>query len=93
MQSRSTVPIKKGEQHYTTYTYTLNGTAERQKHLRAGKFFICRCERCLDPTELGTHFSSLKCLECENGNVIPLNPLGKIHIFNLIKIVFIVSCS
>ena len=77
MQSRSTVPIKKGEQHYTTYTYTLNGTVERQKHLRAGKFFICRCERCLDPTELGTHFSSLKCQECENGNIIPLDPLGK----------------
>lgn len=78
MQSRSTVPIKKGEQHYTTYTYTLNGTADRQKHLRAGKFFICRCERCLDPTELGTHFSSLKCQECDNGNIIPLDPLGKI---------------
>lgn len=78
MQSRSTIPIKKCEQHYTTYTYTLNGTAERQKHLRAGKYFICRCERCLDPTELGTHFSSLKCDECESGNIIPLEPLGMI---------------
>ena len=80
MQCRTTIPISKGNQLYTCYTYTMNGTAERQKHLRAGKYFTCHCERCLDPTELGTNFSTLKCLLCENGNVLPSDPLGNIEI-------------
>ena len=78
MQCRATIPILKGNQLYTSYTYTLNGTAERQKHLRAGKYFTCHCERCLDPTELGTDFSTLKCLQCGNGNLLASDPLGNI---------------
>lgn len=31
-----------------------------------GKYFRCQCPRCLDPTELGTHFSSLACTSCHS---------------------------
>lgn len=78
MQCRATIPILKGNQLYTCYTYKLNGTVERQRHLQSGKYFTCHCERCLDPTELGTHFSTLKCLECDNGNVIATDPSGNV---------------
>lgn len=35
-------------------------------HLLEGKYFYCKCNRCCDPTELGTHMSSLTCTECKN---------------------------
>lgn len=40
------------------------GTAARQEHLLKGKYFSCHCVRCSDPTELGTHLSSLRCRQC-----------------------------
>lgn len=61
-----------------SYTYTSSGTAERQEHLRAGKFFTCRCARCLDPSELGTHFSSIRCRRCNQPDAMidSTDPLG-----------------
>lgn len=48
-----------------TYSrYYIQGTAARQEHLREGKYFQCHCARCNDPTEFGTHFSSLLCQHC-----------------------------
>jgi hypothetical protein len=41
----------------------------RQKHLLLTKNFLCRCPRCLDPTECGTYISSIKCTQCQ-GTVI-----------------------
>lgn len=41
------------------------GTEARQEHLFEGKYFACRCERCSDPTELGSHLSSLRCQQCK----------------------------
>lgn len=35
-----------------------------------GKYFRCECTRCADPTELGTHLSSLKCQSCLIGCLI-----------------------
>ncbi|KAL7039689.1 hypothetical protein ACKWTF_000068 [Chironomus riparius] len=72
---RSTIAISKGSQLYSCYTYTLNGTMDRQQHLMEGKYFQCHCERCSDPTELGTHFSSMKCRDCLYGDVDSSNPL------------------
>lgn len=43
------------------------GTIQRQHHLRMTRHFECCCSRCLDPTELGTHMSSIKCKQCPNG--------------------------
>ncbi|CAG7822316.1 unnamed protein product, partial [Allacma fusca] len=33
------------------------------------KYFECSCNRCKDPTELGTHLSSLMCQKCKKGAV------------------------
>ena len=62
---------------FACYTYSLSGTQERQFHLLEGKFFQCKCQRCLDPTELGTNFSTLKCQKCQTGNVTSSDPLSK----------------
>ena len=43
-----------------SYTHLLMATTERRKHLRFGKFFDCVCDRCSDPTELGTYFGALR---------------------------------
>ncbi|KAG5674228.1 hypothetical protein PVAND_004208 [Polypedilum vanderplanki] len=75
MHVRATVAIEKGSQLFSCYTYTQNGTLDRQQHLMEGKYFQCHCERCLDPTELGTHFSSMKCSSCLFGDVLSSNPL------------------
>jgi hypothetical protein len=44
------------------YTHALWGTQARREHLTATKYFTCRCERCSDPTELGTYISGIRCL-------------------------------
>lgn len=46
----------------TMYTNALWGTQARREHLALTKYFNCCCERCSDPTELGTYFSAMKCL-------------------------------
>ncbi|KAG5674227.1 hypothetical protein PVAND_004207 [Polypedilum vanderplanki] len=75
LKVRATVAIEKGSQLFSCYTYTQKGTLDRQQHLMEGKYFQCHCERCLDPTELGTHFSSMKCSSCLFGDVLSSNPL------------------
>lgn len=71
---RAAVDIKAGENLYSCYTFTSYGTVSRQTHLKEGKYFVCKCQRCLDPTELGTHLSTLKCQKCAPGFVLPLEP-------------------
>lgn len=78
---RSSAPIERGEMLCMTYTYTFSGTLARQEHLKEGKYFTCQCVRCLDPTELGTFFSSINCQKCGDGNISPLNPLGRQHLY------------
>ncbi|KAG8322789.1 hypothetical protein J6590_015780 [Homalodisca vitripennis] len=53
----------------------MNGTRSRREHLKQCKFFDCECKRCQDPTELGTHVSSLRC-ECGSGHLVPTEPLS-----------------
>lgn len=64
---RASVKIPKGSHISTSYTEPMWGTANRQLHLSTTKYFTCSCERCLDPTELGTHLSSLRCTQCKEG--------------------------
>lgn len=70
--------IKKGDHLSIMYTHMLWGTQMRQEHLLANKYFICRCVRCVDPTELGSFVSALKCIGHEmgpcNGHILPLDP-------------------
>ncbi|XP_031841457.1 SET domain-containing protein SmydA-8 [Nomia melanderi] len=72
---RTTVRIPPGGELYGSYTHSLLPTMLRREHLLEGKHFACACQRCADPTELGTHMSSLKCNKCDNGIVLSLDSL------------------
>lgn len=66
--------IKKGEHLSMMYTHPLWSTKNRRQHLLSTKYFSCSCERCADPTELGTHLSTLKC-PVDGGFLLPKDPL------------------
>jgi ribosomal protein S27AE len=74
---RTTVKIEKGSKIYSTYIKTQIPTLLRRELLKKSKFFDCSCSRCSDPTELGTHMSSLKCNKCDPGLITSSDPLGK----------------
>ncbi|XP_049546620.1 SET domain-containing protein SmydA-8 isoform X1 [Anopheles darlingi] len=73
--------IQKGEHLTTTYTHSLWGTQLRRQHLKANKCFDCKCERCADPTELGTFLSALRCMGLDGepcgGYQLPIDPLSE----------------
>ncbi|XP_034834542.1 SET domain-containing protein SmydA-8 [Maniola hyperantus] len=75
VQIRAAIPIKTGELLHMSYTHVLSPTIVRREHLLESKFFSCDCRRCADPTELGTHLSTLKCTKCDNGVILSSNPL------------------
>ncbi|KAG8212669.1 hypothetical protein J437_LFUL019513, partial [Ladona fulva] len=75
MVGRVSVPVSQGQPLNTCYTYTLSTTWERRECLRQGKFFDCLCKRCIDPTELGTDFSTILCKKCPVGKVLPKDPI------------------
>ncbi|XP_029161550.1 SET domain-containing protein SmydA-8-like [Nylanderia fulva] len=66
--------VKKGEHLSTMYTHALWSTRIRREHLLATKYFACRCKRCADPAELGTHLGTLKC-PCKKGLMLPNDSL------------------
>ena len=77
MTVRAAVDIPAGQMITTSYTFTLDGTQRRRVHLRETKFFDCQCNRCCDPTELGTHLSSLACPRCNGQHyTVPEDPLN-----------------
>ncbi len=78
------MPITKGDNIAINYSDAMWGTASRLAHLRQSKGFACDCPRCMDPTELGTFFSS--CKKCSNSNehnggsqgfLLPADPQNK----------------
>lgn len=77
MYVRASTKINERQELFATYTHSLLPTMLRRDNLREGKFFDCECARCADPTELGTHMSSLKCTKCNNGVVTSSNSLGE----------------
>ncbi|XP_013134065.1 PREDICTED: protein msta, isoform B-like [Papilio polytes] len=69
-------PIKAGCEIFTCYTGLLWGTPARRIHLYKTKHFLCKCERCADPTERGTFLAALKCFSAEcPGSLLPIEPL------------------
>ncbi|XP_059471580.1 uncharacterized protein LOC132194369 isoform X2 [Neocloeon triangulifer] len=72
---RTTVPVKKGDELFITYTHTLQPTYARRQHLKLSKYFDCECARCADPEELGSNLSTIKCPKCEWGWVRAEKPL------------------
>ncbi|XP_069998104.1 SET domain-containing protein SmydA-8 [Penaeus vannamei] len=71
MTVRAVVDIPEGAPVTNTYTNSLWGTRARAAHLSTSKLFTCECERCLDPTELGSHLSSVLCRGCGGGLMLP----------------------
>ena len=67
---RATVPVKCGEEIKTSYIYPDIGSVMRRSQIRSTWYFDCSCERCSDPTELGTYLSCLRCTGCQ-GRVLP----------------------
>ena len=64
MLVRAAVPLTAGAEVTASYVSALEPTARRQNYLWHGKYFRCRCARCRDPSELGTHYGSHRCREC-----------------------------
>ncbi|XP_059048714.1 SET domain-containing protein SmydA-8 [Achroia grisella] len=60
----ATLPISKGDIITTSYTQALWGTLDRRRYLRNQKLIECECERCKDPTELGTYIGNIYCSIC-----------------------------
>jgi len=70
-------PIKKNTPIKFNYVRSLDTTWSRQINLLDNKFFTCDCERCLDPAELGSNISSMKCLQGDCGGIVlPSNPFS-----------------
>ena len=71
----ATLPIKAGEQIVTSYKNPTLGSVARRPHFPRVWYFHCCCSRCLDPTELGSHLSSLLCGDCGQ----PVTPRHPTH--------------
>jgi len=67
---RAQVDIKQGEEITIQYISYLFGNILRRKDILENWMFECCCPRCVDPTELGSHLSSLVCSACA-GTVLP----------------------
>ncbi|XP_064105880.1 uncharacterized protein LOC135215269 [Macrobrachium nipponense] len=71
MEARTATVVESGEPFFICYTGTTMPFWERQSSLRDSYCFACVCARCEDPTEAGTHFSSLRCPECDEHYLVP----------------------
>ena len=67
--------IEAGDEILINYTAFIIGTSFRRRKLMKNWYFQCSCERCRDPTELGSHLSSLVCPKCDQGIMTQLEPL------------------
>lgn len=79
---KARVGIKRGEALTLSYVNLLEGTLKRRDRLNRGKYFWCQCERCLDPTELQTFLSAVKCSMCENGTILSSDPIDQDSVWN-----------
>ncbi|KAH8384630.1 hypothetical protein KR093_003529, partial [Drosophila rubida] len=70
MKLYAAVPLESGTIVHTSYTNPLMGTSQRQHQLRLTRHMDCACSRCADPSELGTHMSSMKCKDCADGYAV-----------------------
>lgn len=69
--------ISAGTEIFSCYTGVLWGTPARRRHLYKTKHFMCKCDRCSDPTERGTLLAALKCFSFDcPGSLLPIEPLN-----------------
>jgi hypothetical protein len=71
MITRATKDIMEGQTISTSYLSIMNGTHERYFETRGTWLFICKCSRCLDPTECGTFLSTVACTQCKDMTMQP----------------------
>ena len=67
LQVITSVALKKGSPLHISYTPPFFSLLARRNILQRGKQFLCQCQRCTDPQELGARLSSLKCQNCGSG--------------------------
>lgn len=75
----ATTDIAAGDIISATYTQTFWDTLSRREHLRSAKCFECDCQRCSDPTELGTYAGAIRCIRC----VTPEDPLNGPYVVSM----------
>lgn len=65
---RAAYPLEKGQKltinHLEFHAEGPKGTVERRMGIFLRFGFTCMCERCVDPTELGTYASAFVCQKC-----------------------------
>ena len=57
-------PIAEGAEIKTRYMTPQWGTVRRQQLTQNYWHFVCRCDRCLDPTEFGSMLNAVVCQRC-----------------------------
>lgn len=76
MTVKAVKPIRAGTEIFSCYTGILWGTPARRVYLYKTKHFLCKCDRCSDPTERGTLLGALKCFSNQcHGYLLPIDPL------------------
>lgn len=73
---KAAINIPENGELFCSYTYSLWPTLIRREFLIESKYFECKCNRCQDKTELGTHLGTLKCSKCDNGVLLSTDPLS-----------------
>merc|ERR1719220_3117472 len=56
--------VEPGEELNICYTGIFLSTLERQAVFKK-RHFICRCARCMDPSELGSFLTGIRCSKCD----------------------------
>lgn len=76
---RAALSIAKGTRICVNYSRPMFGTVRRRNLIEDSGFDTCRCQRCSDPTEMGTYTSAIFCHSCpdQKGILLPINPLNK----------------
>lgn len=71
------MPIAKGDMISVAYDegQLLVCTLKRLVPNEINGMFVCKCRRCMDPTELGSFVGALKCPSCTQGYLLPIDPV------------------
>ena len=82
IEVRAQVRIKFGEEITTRYVGVNIGAPMRAEMLSEHWMFVCKCKRCLDPTDCDTYASAILCPKCKQtgdidcGLLLPSGKLG-----------------
>ncbi len=47
------------------HVFKFPGNIRRRDDIQRYWYFNCACQRCLDPTEMGTYMSAIRCNQCD----------------------------